>query len=180
MPVAGGMGRWCHREMAGVWRLMVRREALGGVRFDTRLSLYEDAMFVSDCLVHARTMTCVNRPLYRVTDRESGAMRTVPRDGRRRCQNKLALLSARERIDAVTGGKLTPLYEGSCVLAAMEMLAVTMRGRLSRREGFSFLRRYLSRPSVRAALVRFPLSVRRPFVLLATLFLKMLACRPAQ
>ena len=163
-----GRPLFAHRELAGVWRMAFRRDLLESrrIRFDERIELYEDAMFVSECLLAASSMTCVDRPLYRVTARDSGAMRTVPRDGARFCRNKLALLAKRRELDAREGGALGPLYSASCVFSALEILACALRRRVSWREGRRFLAGYLADPFVREALRTFPLSWRRP--LLAT------------
>ena len=163
------------REMAGVWRLAFRRELLENIRFDETIELYEDAMFVSEALLSARSMTCIEEDVYRVTDRESGAMRSVPRDGARLCRNKLRLLAKRRELDEREGGSLGPLFEATCVLSALEMLAATVRGRLPRRDGFRFLREYLSDPFARSALRRFPLSLRRPAVAASVLALRLFA-----
>ena len=109
------------------------------------------------------------------TDRESGAMRSVPRDGARLCRNKLRLLAKRRELDEREGGSLGPLFEATCVLSALEMLAATVRGRLPRRDGFRFLREYLSDPFARRALRRFPLSLRRPAVAASVLALRLFA-----
>ena len=169
-----GTALFAKREWASACRMVFRREFLEAhqLRFDERIELYEDAMFVSACLVHAQSMTCVNRSLYRVTDRPSGAMRSIPRDGRRLCRNKLALLDARERLDAETKGELTALYAGSCVLSALEILAFTCRRRLPFGEGFACLRSYLAHPVVWRSLAEFPLSWRHPLTALAVLALR--------
>jgi len=165
------------REMAGVWRFAFRREFLERerIRFDETIELYEDAMFLSECMVRAKSMTCVDRPLYLVTDRESGAMRSVPRDGARLCRNKLRLLARRRALDATCGGTLGPLYAASCVFSALEILACTAKGMLPRKEGFGYLREYLADPFVRESLAAFPLSWRRPVVAAAVLALRRMA-----
>lgn len=165
------------REMAAVWRMAFRREFVERthIRFDETIELYEDAMFVSEALLSARSMTCVEDDVYRVTDRESGAMRSIPRDGARLCRNKLRLLAKRRELDEREGGSLGPLFEATCVLSALEMLAATVRGRLPRRDGFRFLREYLSDPFARRALRRFPLSLRRPAVAASVLALRLFA-----
>ena len=119
-------------------------------------------------------MACVDRPLYRVTERRSGAMATVPRDPMRLCRNKLALLSARKAVDAEAGGGLAPLYAGSLVLGALEMLASAVR-RLPRLDAMRLLHAYLRDRAVRSALRKFPLSVRRPLVAAAVLSLRVFA-----
>ncbi len=161
------------REMASACRMAFRRVILDGIRFDETIELYEDAMFVSEALLKAKSMTCVDRGLYIVTDRESGAMRSVPRDGARLCRNKLRLLAKRRALDEGEGGALGSLYEATCVFPAREMLAATVRGRFPRREGFRFLREYLADPFVRRAMQGFPLSWRRPAVAAAVLALRL-------
>ena len=170
-----GKPLFADREMASACRMAFRRAVLDGIRFDETIELYEDAMFVSEALLRAKSMTCVDRGLYTVTDRESGAMRSVPRDGARLCRNKLRLLAKRRELDEREGGSLGPLFEATCVLSALEMLAATVRGRLPRRDGFRFLREYLSDPFARSALRRFPLSLRRPAVAASVLALRLFA-----
>ena len=172
-----GRALFAEREMAAVWRMAFRREFVERfrIRFDETIELYEDAMFVSEALLSARSMTCIEEDVYRVTDRESGAMRSVPRDGARLCRNKLRLLAKRRELDEREGGSLGPLFEATCVLSALEMLAAAVRGRLPRRDGFRFLREYLSDPFARSALRRFPLSPRRPAVAASVLALRLFA-----
>ena len=172
-----GRALFAEREMAGVWRMAFRRDLIerNAIRFDETIELYEDAMFVSEALLSARSMTCIEEDVYRVTDRESGAMRSVPRDGARLCRNKLRLLAKRRELDEREGGSLGPLFEATCVLSALEMLAATVRGRLPRRDGFRFLREYLSDPFARSALRSFPLSLRRPAVAASVLALRLFA-----
>ena len=71
-----GKPLFADREMASACRMAFRRAVLDGIRFDETIELYEDAMFVSEALLRAKSMTCVDRGLYTVTDRESGAMRS--------------------------------------------------------------------------------------------------------
>lgn len=163
------------REMASACRMAFRREILDGIRFDETIELYEDAMFVSEALLKAKSMTCVDRGLYIVTDRDSGAMRSVPRDGARLCRNKLRLLAKRRALDEGEGGALGSLYEATCVFSALEMLAATVRGRLPRRDGLRFLREYLSDAFVRRSLRGFPLSWRRPAVAASVLALRLVS-----
>lgn len=167
-----GRPLFADREMAGACRMAFRRGLVEGVRFDETIELYEDAMFVSEALLGAKSMTCVDEGLYVVTDRESGAMRSVPRDAARFCRNKLRLLAKRRALDEAEGGSLGPLYAASCVFSALEILSLAVRGRLPRREGFAFLREYLADDFVRRSLKGFPLSWRHPLVAAAVLALR--------
>ncbi len=165
-----------NREMAGVWRMAFPREFIerNHLRFDETIELYEDAMFVSEALLAAGSMTCVDRALYRVTDRESGAMRSIPRDATRLCRNKLRLLAKRRALDMAQGGALGPLYGGSCVFSALEMLSLVVRGRMPRAEGFALLREYLSDDFVRRSVDAFPVSWRHPVLAAAVRILSIL------
>lgn len=168
------------REMAAVWRMTYRRDVIEArhVRFDESLELYEDAMFNAECLLGASALTCVDRPLYRVTCRATGAMRTVPRHGERYCRNKLQLLRKRVELDRRSDGALTSVYAGTCVLSALEILSYVVRGRFDRRAGWQILGTYLAESSVRVALPGFPLSWRRPVLAVAVMFLRLLVhCR---
>ena len=169
-----GTPLFARREMGGTCRMVYRRALIEArhVRFDETISLYEDAMFNSEYLLGASAMTCVNRPLYRVTCRNSGAMRSMPQDGARYCRNKLCLLRKRDALNRLAGGALVPIYAATCVLSALEILSYVVRGRIRRDEGWRIFREYLGEPSVRAALSGFPLSVRRPVLALSVLALR--------
>ena len=175
-----GRPLFARRELASACRLAFRRDLIEKwhLRFDESVVFFEDMVFVASCLLKASSMTCVDRPLYRVTSRSSGQMRTFPREGARYCRNKLTLLRRRDAFDREAGGALAPLYAGTCVLSALEILAYAVRGRVGRREGFRLLGECLDEPSVRRALAEFPLSWRRPDVALAVWFLRLLVrCR---
>ena len=149
-----------------------RRELLENVRFDETIELYEDAMFVSEVLLRAKSMTCIPQEIYCVTARDDGAMRSIPRDGARLCRNKLRLLAKRRALDEAEGGVLGPVYAASCVFSALEILSCTIRGQLPRRDGFKCLREYLSDPFVRSAIKAFPLSWKRPLLAAAVVSLR--------
>ena len=168
-----GRPLFADREMAGVWRMAFRRGLVENVRFDETIELYEDAMFVSEALLRARSMTCVAQEIYRVTSRDDGAMKSIPRDGARLCRNKLRLLAKRRALDVAEGGSLGPLYAASCVFSALEILSCTVRGRLPRREGMRILREYLADPFVRSSVREFPLSLKKPLLASAVLALRL-------
>jgi len=179
----GDVERWyagehifARREMASACRMAYRRALVEELklRFDESVELYEDSIFNAGFLLAARSMACVDRPLYRVTERPSGAMSSVPRDPVRLCRNKLALLAARMRLDAASGGALARYCEGSLALGALEMLSASVR-RLPRLDCFAMLRGYLREKPVKSALRGFPVSLRKPLVLLAVRLLRLFA-----
>lgn len=162
------------REMAAVWRMVYRRDLIEAhhLRFDEEVAYFEDMVFNLGYLLVAHSMTCVDRSLYRVTYRPSGLTGTFPSDGLRYCRNKLTLLERRNAVNRRMDGALAPLYAGSCVFSALEILSYIVRRRVPFREGCRILRRYLGDPVVRDALASFPLSIRHPLIALAVLAVK--------
>ncbi len=163
------------REMASVCRGVYRRSLIGSLRFDESVELYEDAIFNAEYAIRCRSMASVDRPLYRVRNRQSGAMRTIGRDAARVSANKLKLLAARERIDASSGGSVRAMFAATCVLSLLEVASFAALGRIPRREAFAFVREYLSHECARAALAEFPLSFRKPVFSLCVLLLRIFA-----
>ena len=168
-----GASLFDHREQGGVWRCVYRRSIIEAhhVRFDEEISLYEDAMFNCEYMLHAQTMTCIPEPLYDYTLRPNGAIARLRRS-RRELTNKLALLRRRKAIDAAAGGTLAGSYGCSCVFSLLEMLSLVFRTDVPFREGFRLAREYAADPVVRRALREFPISVRKPFLAMSVLFLR--------
>ena len=167
-----------HREQGGVWRCVYRRSLIEAhhVRFDEAISLYEDAMFNCEYMLWAQSMTCITEPLYDYTLQPQGAIARLRRS-RRELTNKLALLRRRQALDAAAGGTLAESYSCSCVFSLLEMVALVFRTDVPFREGFRLVREYAAEPAVRRALRTFPLSLRKPLLALAVLFLRLVAPR---
>ena len=173
--VWGRRGDWRKgREEGSVCRGVYRRELIvrGGVRFDENLVLYEDAMFNCEYLLAARSMTCIDEPLYDYTVRPQGAVTTNNRT-RALFANKRWLLERRKEIDSKSGGRLTAAYSASCVFSVLEMLHALVTTDVGLCEGLREIRAYLRDPVVRAALHTFPLPVLRPLALAALLLMRM-------
>lgn len=170
---------FARREMASVWRACFRRDVINraSVKFDETISLYEDAMFNVEYLLSATKMTCIDRPLYRVTERNSGAMNTIPRDASRFARNKIRLLLSRKRLNEMYGGRLWRFCEASAVFSVLEVFFLMMRFRLGWGEGCAILREYLDDDMARCALHDFPLSWRKPVLASAVLLFRMIYAR---
>ena len=124
----GGLWTRCKREMAGVWRCAVRRETLGGLRFDPSLSLYEDAIFITELATRARRLGVVGDCGYDWRVRPTGAMSREFRE--RAVVHKFAVRNVRARIDP----KKTH-WRGTFLLSALEILKTA---------GFACAVRYLT------------------------------------
>lgn len=161
------------REHASVCRCVYRRETIERhrLRFNEAVTLYEDAVFNAEFLLHARRIGSIAKPVYNYTVHEGGLV-----DGRRRdpgvFRNKLTLLRERQRLNVMSGGALGGMYAASCVFSLLEMLTMPRDMNIDRREGRRIIGEYAGDPEVRAAVGEFPLSPRRPLTALAVLALR--------
>jgi len=111
----GGLWRRCRREFGVVMCRAIRRNVLGGIRFDPRVRLCEDALFLSAVAVRAKSMRVIGDTGYRYFVRENGAMMTERRD--RMTPYKFAARDIRHEIDP----KMTQ-WRGSFLLSAGDVL----------------------------------------------------------
>ena len=169
-----GTPLYAHREEGSVCRCVYRRAIIEAhhVRFDEAIDLYEDAMFNCEYMLYARSMTCIQEPLYDYALHAQGAIARLRRS-RRELTNKLALLRRRQALDAAAGGTLAESYSCSCVFSLLEMITLVFRTDVPFREGFRLVREYAADATVRRALREFPLSVRKPFLALSALVLRL-------
>lgn len=93
----GGLWRQCKREMAGVWKLVVRRDKLGDIRFDESLRLYEDAMYIARLGAKAQSLSVFTGAGYTWLPREGGTMSKG--FGEDLVKNKFAVRAIRRAID---------------------------------------------------------------------------------
>lgn len=110
----GGLWRNCGRELGGVWCRAFRREVLAGVRFDERLRLYEDAMFLAKVALRVRRLQIVGDASYRYRNRPDGAL--AVEGATRLLANKFAMRDVRREIDP-----MMTHWRGTRVLAFLEV-----------------------------------------------------------
>lgn len=112
----GGLWKRCHREMSGVWNLAVRREALGDVRFDESLRLYEDAIYISTLAMKAKSLAKIGDAGYVWRPSPNGTMaRGFSKENL--VANKFAVRDARRKLDP----KMSH-WRGSYLLSAAQIL----------------------------------------------------------
>lgn len=165
------------RVMGGVWGGCFRGELIrkNGIRFDESVSLFEDAMFLSEYLLACRRTTMLDpeRPFYEYRLSASGSMITKMH-GEVFFGNKLRLLAKRKELDAKAGGQLAGQYAASCVFSLLEILRAAFRVKGCFRKGMGTFFAYGSDPVVRAALRGFPLTWRKPVLAAAVSFCRLL------
>lgn len=179
------VGRWnaggslmARKELGPVWRCAYRRDFLerNALRFDEAMTLYEDAAFLSHCIVKAECVASIPDELYDYVPLPGGNLKTGT-NSRRHWDYKFLALASRKRIDAAAGGAAWKYCEASCVFSALEMLRLWRRAGLSFAEFREGLLRYLGDEAVASAVRRFPISVRHPLTAAAVVFLRSLARR---
>ncbi len=172
------------RVMGGVWGGCFRGELIrrNAIRFDESVSLFEDAMFLSEYLLACRRTTMLDpeRPFYDYRLSSSGSMMSKMR-GEEFFVNKLRLLAKRKELDAKAGGRLAGQYAASCVFSLLEMLRAAFLLKGCFRKGVGTFFAYGRDPVVRAALRGFPLTWRKPALAVAVSFCRLVVrqWRPA-
>lgn len=127
-------------------RSFLERHAL---RFEERMTFFEDAMFLSACCAVAERVVSIPDVLYDYRPRPDGNLASGLGSARH-VDYKFKALAFRKRLDERCNGEIWRYCEASCVLSALELLR---GGHL-----LAFFR-YISDPSVREAIRGFPWSV---------------------
>ena len=171
---AGG-SLMARREIGSVCRCAFRRDFLNrhSIRFDERIRLYEDGMFLAECMAFAERVESIDDCLYDYEPAVGGNMATGT-DSRRHWDYKFLSLENRKRIDAATGGAVWKYCEASCVFSALEMLRLWRSAGLTFQEFREGLLSYVRDEKVADAIRRFPVSFRHPLTAAAVLFLRSL------
>lgn len=164
------------RVMGGVWGGCFRTELIrkNGIRFDETVSLFEDAMFLSEYLLVCRRTTMLDpqRSFYNYRLSASGSM-ISKMHGEEFFGNKLRILAKRKELNAKAGGQLAGQYAASCVFSLLEILRAAFLVRGCFRKGVNTFFTYGRDPVVRAALRGFPLTWRKPVLAAAVLFCRL-------
>ena len=119
----GGLWRHCRREFGSVcWRAF-RRDVIGDLRFNERVRLYEDAVFLSAYAQRAKSMRVVGDTGYRYFIRKGGMMSVETRE--RMTRHKFELRDARREIDPGLSA-----WRGTFALSALQVLKDTKSPRM--------------------------------------------------
>ncbi len=114
-PSRNGLWKACGREFGTVWCRAFRRNVLADLRFDEGLALNEDAIFLAEYAVRAKSMRVVGDTSYVYRIRREGAANVESLE--RKAANKFALRDARSRIDPAKR-----FWRGTYLLSAVELL----------------------------------------------------------
>jgi len=173
-----GEALFAPRELGSVCRCVFRRDVIErhNVRFDETIMLWEDAFFNCEYLLHANRTTVVDRALYDYTIRQSGLTKRVSATPQR-VENKFRMLRLRQRLNAISGGRLAPLYAASNVFAPLEMLATFRKSGIGIFGALKAVRKYMRDPEVMKSFRECPTSWRKPLFSAAVVLLRLLCLK---
>ena len=141
--ICGRKGMRQGKEHTALWRIMLNTRTIknNGLKFNTNLSLGEDTCFINEYFLYETSIGFMDKCLYFLTIRESGANLSSRKNAHKRLHDKLKLIGARNGIDkkAWTMHKINthPYWEGTLVFSVVEMAM-----RLSSDKSYSFRQNY--------------------------------------
>lgn len=114
-------------ENPALWRIMVSRQIIveNNLRFDTRLKVGEDTVFISEYLSCAKRCYVQQKCYYYLVTRQTSTIFVYERKAMQKLQGKINLLSGRAdmtgRIMKRTGKDITKTWAGTVVMSAVEV-----------------------------------------------------------
>lgn len=163
-----------NREFGYSWRCCFKRELISNfsIKFPEDVSYAEDALFISEYLLHAQKTVQAGKPFYRYNvpepSKEKNSETSSPKASAR---NKLNSLYTKLRI-AGDDAQLLECFRASCVLSMLDILRTPSGGHPQKEETAATVREYSSCRFYKESLKRFPVSFRKPLLALAIMSLR--------
>lgn len=133
-------------ENPALWRILLTREVVMtfNIRFDERLKVGEDTIFISEYLCHARSCYVMSDCLYYLLIRDTSTISEYERNPLAKLSGKLNLLEGRrdlvKRIMYTEGQDIQKLHQGTISLSSLELALLLSK----RHKEFNFRSRYNS------------------------------------
>lgn len=166
-------------ENPALWRIMVKRQIIvdNQLKFDTRLKVGEDTVFISEYLSCASRCYVQQKCYYYLVTRQSSAIYVYERKAMQKLRGKMNLLDGRidltTRIKQRTGQDITDSWGGIVVMSAVQAGFMMAAPNLDYKwcERYHAYKRYVTDPRVIALIERYKMEktggVKRiPFILL--------------
>jgi len=160
--IKGEKGMRQGKEHTALWRIMLDADTIkkNDLRFDSRLTLGEDTRFISEYMLYETSIGFLNRCLYFLTMRETGANLTSVNNAVKRLNDKVKLIQARKEVDKkamlLHGVDIHEYWEGTLVFSAVELaIRMSTNTRLGLSENYRLYKSYLSDKDVRMAVEQF-------------------------
>ena len=114
-------------ENPALWRIMVSRQIIvdNDLKFDTRLKVGEDTVFISEYLSCAKRCYVQQKCYYYLVTRQTSTIFVYERKAMQKLQGKINLLDGRQdltaRVKKRTGKDITDAWAGTVVMSAVEV-----------------------------------------------------------
>lgn len=125
--IRGKCGIRYGKEHTALWRIMLDTAVIknNGLKFDEKLSLGEDTRFINEYMLYETSIGFLNKCLYYLTIRKNGANLSSLNDPKKRLNDKLKLIDARNQIDLkakmLYDIDTHPFWSGTMILSVVEM-----------------------------------------------------------
>lgn len=177
-------------ENPALWRALVKRDVVTAckIRFDERLKVGEDTVFISDMLSCCRRCFVTGKCYYYLLVHESSTISQYEQKPFAKLEGKVKLMAARadltERVSSRCGVDIQPYWEGTVLMSCVEMAFLLAKKNVSHRfsERYRAFLSYVRREDVRAIVRSFKLGKKTgvmplPFMMLkGGLYLPLFLC----
>ena len=156
--IKGKRGLRQGKENTALWHIMLDANTIknNNLHFDTNLSLGEDTRFINEYMLHETSIGFLDKCLYYLTIRETGANLSSLKDVRKRLNDKLKLIKVRTEIDQkalrLYGINTHSYWEGTLVLSTIEVcLRLAQNNDISLKEKHAMLKVFMNNDAVKEA-----------------------------
>lgn len=160
--IKGKHGLRYGKENTALWHIMLDATTIKKkhLRFDTNLSLGEDTRFINEYMLYETSIGFLNKCLYYLTMRESGANLTSMNNAQKRLADKLKLIDARNEIDAqalkLYQTNTNSFWEGTLVLSVIEMaMRLASSSVITYKRRYELFKHFLSNPFMHRSISEF-------------------------
>ena len=160
--INGCQGLRYGKEHTALWRIMLDANTIkeNHIRFDTNLSLGEDTRFINEYMLYETSIGFLDKCLYYLTIRDSGANLSSLNNPIKRLDDKLKLINVRNDIDKkamqLYGINTHAYWEGTLVLSVMEMaVRLSCNKQLLGKQNYQLFKQYINNETVKLAIKDF-------------------------
>lgn len=182
--IRGHQGLRQGKEHTALWRIMLDANTIkeNNIKFDTKLSLGEDTSFINQYMLYETSIGFLNKSLYYLTIRQTGANLSSLNNPIKRLDDKLKLISVRNEIDKkamqLYGIETHSYWEGTLVLSVIEMaMRLSTNKEKHFRQNYQLLENFISNETVRQAIKEFRPSSKLKFKAIPFYFIKYRGCK---
>ena len=158
------------KEHTALWRIMLDTDTVkkNGIRFKENLTLGEDTIFINEYLLCENSIGYLDKCLYHLNNRDSGANATSNNNPELMMENKLKIIKEKLILDDkanAIGIDLQKLWEGTVIFSYVQLLLEFAKKDI--KNGYEKLKKYTMEECVRNIYKRYrpPIAIKSiPFI----------------